>query len=573
MKSAVCAIARYERHYLLEWLNYHLTLGFDYIYLYDNNNPDDNSTTVLVHENNLQDSVIVIDYRGKRTCQMEAYNDCYSSYGEEVDWIAFIDLDEFLTFSPDQPIRFIGDYLQKVREYNVILVNWMCFGDNNLAYQDDRKVVDRFLNSLPLDSDINKHIKSIVKTRANLFFSANPHHVQGDVIPCDEYQNPAPKNTPFKDASFDVLYIRHYCTKTIEEYIKNKMFRGAADQIDSPYAALDYFYKLNERTSEKDAVTDRLLHFHKHLRNDSVSVSVIIPNYNHKKYLKQRIDSILNQTFDDFEIILLDDCSRDGSQELLLSYQTCPYVSHIIINEKNSGSPFAQWEKGINLARGEYIWIAESDDYAAPTFLESTVAELRNNPQASICYTGSYCVNGDGCILTNVNPDAWLEDGKSYTFTDSISYSLSHMFDVNSVYNASMVLFRKKDCLLNVNPEYRQMRYSGDWLFWINQISKGEVVELRRKLNYFRKHGSNTTEKGADDGNSLSEVVFIKNLFYTQYPLGWKAIMRSKAQVYRYVKYIPVSPRRRKQLFKMIVRQAHITFWSYLIGRKILKTN
>ena len=63
-------------------------------------------------------------------------------------------------------------------------------------------------------------------------------------------------------------------------------------------------------------------------------VSVIIPSYNHEKFLKERIDSVLNQTFQDFELIILDDLSPDNSREIIESYRAHPKVSHIIFNEK-----------------------------------------------------------------------------------------------------------------------------------------------------------------------------------------------------------------------------------------------
>lgn len=81
--------------------------------------------------------------------------------------------------------------------------------------------------------------------------------------------------------------------------------------------------------------------------------------------------SIFNQTFQDFEVILLDDASTDNSREILHKYQEHPKVSHLIINETNSGSPFKQWEKGLAFARGEFIWIAESDDYCNIFFLKN----------------------------------------------------------------------------------------------------------------------------------------------------------------------------------------------------------
>ena len=92
-------------------------------------------------------------------------------------------------------------------------------------------------------------------------------------------------------------------------------------------------------------------------------VTVIIPNYNHAKYLRQRIDTVLNQTYTSFEVIILDDCSTDNSKDIILSYKDNPHISNIVLNSENSGSTFKQWNKGFELAKGDYIWIAESDDY------------------------------------------------------------------------------------------------------------------------------------------------------------------------------------------------------------------
>src|SRR5687768_4023193 len=105
-------------------------------------------------------------------------------------------------------------------------------------------------------------------------------------------------------------------------------------------------------------------------------VSVIIPNYNHGSYLKQRINSILNQTFQDFEIILLDDCSTDNSVEIIEEYRSHTKITSINYNPINSGSTFLQWKKGIDLAQGEWVWIAESDDWCELDFLEVLIQEL-----------------------------------------------------------------------------------------------------------------------------------------------------------------------------------------------------
>ena len=100
------------------------------------------------------------------------------------------------------------------------------------------------------------------------------------------------------------------------------------------------------------------------MENHPVEVSVIIPNYNYARFLQQRIESVLAQTYTDYEIILLDDASTDDSVSILNHYSANPRVTHLEINSVNTGSPFAQWQKGISLSRGKYIWIAESDDAA-----------------------------------------------------------------------------------------------------------------------------------------------------------------------------------------------------------------
>src|SRR3982074_3559077 len=92
-------------------------------------------------------------------------------------------------------------------------------------------------------------------------------------------------------------------------------------------------------------------------------VSVVIPNYNHARFLRRRIERVLNQTFQDFDVILLDDCSTDESRSILREYAADPRV-RIEFNGKNSGNTFKQRSKGGRLARGSHICVAEDGDYA-----------------------------------------------------------------------------------------------------------------------------------------------------------------------------------------------------------------
>ena len=94
-------------------------------------------------------------------------------------------------------------------------------------------------------------------------------------------------------------------------------------------------------------------------------VTVVTPNYNHARYLPERIDSILAQTFQDFELLILDNASTDDSREVIGSYARHQNV-RAIFNAENNGSPYKQWKLGLSQTKGEYIWFAESDDYADP---------------------------------------------------------------------------------------------------------------------------------------------------------------------------------------------------------------
>ena len=121
-------------------------------------------------------------------------------------------------------------------------------------------------------------------------------------------------------------------------------------------------------------------------------VSVVVPNYNHARFLPKRIESILRQTYQDFELILLDDCSTDDSRTILSQYASDPRV-RLEFNQVNSGSTFKQWNKGVRLAQGKYVWIAESDDYAEPRLLERLVAILEADATVAYAYCRSWRVS------------------------------------------------------------------------------------------------------------------------------------------------------------------------------------
>lgn len=227
------------------------------------------------------------------------------------------------------------------------------------------------------------------------------------------------------------------------------------------------------------------------------AVSVIVPNYNHARFLGERIDSILGQTFQDFEVILLDDCSTDDSVSVLKAYSQHPQVRHVIVNERNTGSACKQWDRGIRLAAGEFIWIAESDDLAEPRLLEVLVGLLRRNPEAVLAYTKSTFIDEHGMPLPDPGVGAMNVDGASCKdFTISAQDMLMrHLRHFNAIPNASAVIFRRCAALATEMPA--GYRFCGDWLFWARLLARGDVAYTAEPLNYFRCHTNTTRAAGS----------------------------------------------------------------------------
>ncbi|NEP59499.1 MAG: glycosyltransferase [Symploca sp. SIO2G7] len=221
-------------------------------------------------------------------------------------------------------------------------------------------------------------------------------------------------------------------------------------------------------------------------------VSVIVPNYNHAAYLLKRLESIYQQTFQDFEVIILDDCSKDNSREIINAYRE-QSNTHILFNAKNTGSPFAQWRKGLSHVKGEFIWIAESDDYADPDFLAQLVPILDANPSVGLVYSRSWLVDstnkilGDSNIWTNdLDPERW-----QHNYMNSGKAEIEQfLLQKNCIPNASAVLLRESVVRRVLLPD-TTYRLCGDWLYWIRILAESDIAFVANPLNYWRQDSSN----------------------------------------------------------------------------------
>lgn len=227
-------------------------------------------------------------------------------------------------------------------------------------------------------------------------------------------------------------------------------------------------------------------------------VSVVVPNYNHAKYLRRRLDSIYRQTYTNIEVILLDDCSVDDSIKLLSEYADLyPDITTTIFNASNSGGVFYQWANGIKAATGDLIWVAESDDYCEENFLEKLVCFFEDDAMM-LAYSKTEFVRDDESIISNefwnhVRDLECREKWRHSYVNTAHREILEGLGVINTIPNVSAAIFRRPiDMALLNDPVWLSMRVVGDWVFYLHQLRGGRIAYSAETTTYFRRHKEST---------------------------------------------------------------------------------
>lgn len=232
--------------------------------------------------------------------------------------------------------------------------------------------------------------------------------------------------------------------------------------------------------------------------NERPGITAVLPCFNHARFLEERIESVLSQTHPVNQIVFLDDASTDESAELAGKLlKSFPGQVDVYVNSLNSGSPFAQWNKGVSLAKHNLIWIAETDDSCDPQLIETLYSSILKS-RAVISYAQSRYVSDDGQDLGSAisYTDRFWPNAFQHSFSiDGAEFNWRYMVGLNAIPNASAVLFRK-DAYLSAGLANEAMRFCGDWDAWIRICSKGNVEFISDELNYFRFHASTSRAAG-----------------------------------------------------------------------------
>ena len=231
-----------------------------------------------------------------------------------------------------------------------------------------------------------------------------------------------------------------------------------------------------------------------------MTVTAIVPNFNHARYLPQRLDSILSQTYPLVDILVLDDCSTDDSRSVIDSYVTrFPERISVVYNTENSGNVFRQWQKGHSLAKGDLVWICESDDFCEPTFIERMINAFRD-PSVMMAFGRIQFANGQGEFFAGL--DQYREDSEPGIWDARLTRPAAEWFRggfgvKNVIANVGGSLWRRFEISDHVWEEARNYRIMGDWYLYSAIAGGGQIAYEPSAVSYFRIHESNTSGSNA----------------------------------------------------------------------------
>ena len=264
-------------------------------------------------------------------------------------------------------------------------------------------------------------------------------------------------------------------------------------------------------------------------RKINEKISVIIPNYNYSKYIIERIDSILLQSVLINELIILDDASTDNSVEVIedkiekIKIDYPKIKIKFIKNEINSGGcVFAQWQKGLKAATGDYIWIAEADDSSNNMFLENILKLFKQDKEVILAYSESMVIDEENNIKKDncrdwcdiFNTGRWNND----FINDGKDEIINYLSCNNTILNVSSVIFKNNINLYDIFEEAKKFKIAGDWFIYVKILEHGKIAFSKSPLNYFRKHKNSVSTLDIRD-NEYIEVYKIQEYIRKKYNL------------------------------------------------------
>ncbi|MGQ4680127.1 glycosyltransferase [Paenibacillus polymyxa] len=256
-------------------------------------------------------------------------------------------------------------------------------------------------------------------------------------------------------------------------------------------------------------------------RIPDLKVSVIVPNYNYESFIEERLRSIINQTVTPYEIIFLDDVSKDNSVELAKRMLEQTSIKHkIIVNKENIGC-FGQWIRGIQEASGDIIWIAEADDLCEPVLLERLLPSF-SDQEVNLAYSQSQIIdehsNKVNYHYTQYTDDLSVEKWRVPYCINGKDELVQGLAIKNTIPNASAVLMRAS-ALQGISEKLSDYKIGGDWFAYLYLLRQGKIYFTPEVLNYHRRHSQSIISVNEQTQELYKEILRIKNFIIDNYEL------------------------------------------------------
>ncbi len=202
-------------------------------------------------------------------------------------------------------------------------------------------------------------------------------------------------------------------------------------------------------------------------------ISVIIPVYNSEKFIKETIESVLNQTYKDFEIIIIDDGSSDNSLKCVESFMK---GTDIKVMKQNNSGPSSARNLGIKSALGKYRAFLDSDDIMMPDRLELQVRALEEDRNIGLVYTDLMTFNESGIVYNS----------KKRYITPHSGSVLNRLLVENFITTSTVMV--RKECLDNVGYFDEKLKHSEDYKMWLKIAMKYKIGYVDLPLVKYRYH-------------------------------------------------------------------------------------
>lgn len=243
-----------------------------------------------------------------------------------------------------------------------------------------------------------------------------------------------------------------------------------------------------------------------------MKVSAIVTSYNHAEYLDQRMQSLLAQSYQPLQIIVVDDCSQDNSLAVLEKYKNLPNVT-IVALEENGGYANA-CNVGVSMASGDYIIFSECDDYCESNQIAKLLEKFDEGSSIGVVYSSSNIVNEKGDFLFN----DFI--GRENKFKNQCIYDcliksekIQMYFAVSCVVPNMSAALIKKDLFFLCGKFSDKYKICADWDFWCRLSRICDFYYIRKPYNNFRTHPKTVRNLSKAD-KSATEIM---NLLYDHY--------------------------------------------------------